>query len=118
MLHTIEPDILFDVVFLDFWEPGYIPDRGGSHKIIPCLDCIVGFGVGASIGMKEITIGQAARWNFGKFFAPFGLPKMIVVDAYGLFAGVFKKTFQDTLLIPLHAVARGNQKEIINEGFH
>ena len=43
---------------------------------------------------------------------------MIVVDADGLFSGMFKKTFQDTLLIPVHAVARRNHKEIIKNGFH
>ena len=31
---------------------------------------------------------------------------------------MFKKTFQNTLLILVHAFARGNHKEIINEGFH
>ena len=43
---------------------------------------------------------------------------MIVVDEDGLFAGIFMKTFQENLRIPVHAVARGNQKEIRNEGFH
>ena len=33
------------------------------------------------------------------------------------FSGMFKKTFHETLLIPVHAVARGNHKETINEGF-
>ena len=31
---------------------------------------------------------------------------------------ILKKTFQETLLIAVHAVARGNHKAIINEGFH
>ena len=31
---------------------------------------------------------------------------------------MFKKTFQETLLIPVHEFARVNHKEIINEGFH
>ena len=61
--------------------------------------------------MKEITSDQAARWAFGNFFVLFGLPKIIVVDSDGIFAGMFKKTFQETLLIPVHAVARSNQKE-------
>ena len=43
---------------------------------------------------------------------------MIVVDADGLFSGMFKKTFQENLLIPVHAVTRVNHKAIINEGFH
>ena len=34
------------------------------------------------------------------------------------FSGMFKKTFQENLLISVQAVARGNHKEIITEGFH
>ena len=48
--------------------------------------------------MKEITSDQAARWDFGNFFVLFGLPKMIVVDADGIYSEIFKKNFQDTLL--------------------
>ena len=51
------------------------------------------FGIGAAIGIKEITSDQAARWSFGNFFVPFGIPKIIVVDSDGLFPGMFKKTF-------------------------
>ena len=47
----------------------------------------------------------------------FGLPKIIVVDADGIFDRIFKKAFKDTLLTPVHEVARINQKEIRNEGF-
>ena len=54
------------------------------------------------------------RWNFGKIFVPFRLLKMIVVDTYGLFAGMVNKTFQETLLIPVYDVERGNNKVIIN----
>ena len=43
---------------------------------------------------------------------------MIVVDVDGFFSGMFKKNFQETLLIPVHEVARINHKAIINEGFH
>ena len=43
---------------------------------------------------------------------------MIVVDVDGLFYGIFNKTFQETLLIPVHAAKKGNQKAIINERFH
>ena len=78
---------------------------------------MTGFGIGAATGMKEITSDQAARWDFGNFFVPFGLPKTIVVDADGFFAGTFKKTFQKTLTIPVHAATRVNHKAIINEGF-
>ena len=67
----------------------------------------------SAIGMKEITSYQTARWYFGNFFVPVGLPKIIVVGADGIFSGMFKKPFQDTILIPVHIVARGNHKTII-----
>ena len=76
------------------------------------------FGIGEATGLKQITSDQAARWSFGNFFFPFGLPKIIVVDADGLFDRIFKKAFKDTLLTPVHEVATVNQKEIRNEGFH
>ena len=67
--------------------------------------------------MKKIKSYQVAIWDFGNFFVPFGIPKIIVVDADGIFAGMFKKTFQENLLILVHAVARVNHREIRNEGF-
>ena len=66
---------------------------------------------------EKITSDQAARWAFGTFFVPFDIPKIIVVDADGLFAVAFKNTFQVTLLIPVHAVSIVNHKAIRNEGF-
>ena len=39
---------------------------------------------------------------------------MIFVDTDGLFNGMFNKTFQETLIILVHAVARVNHKSIIN----
>ena len=118
MLRTIESDTPFDVVFLNFWEIGDIPDRYGYLKILICLDSMTVFGLGAASGLKQITSDQPARWAFGNFFVPFGFPEMIVVDADGLFAGMSKRMFQETLLIPVHAVSRGNHKAIRNKGFH
>ena len=40
------------------------------------------------------------------------------MDADGIFVGMFNNNFQEILLIPVHAVARENHKEVINEGFH
>ena len=115
LLQTIESDTSFDVVFLDFWVPGGITDQDGSRKTLTCLDCMTGFWISAATGMKNITSDQAEQLDFGSFFVPFGLPKMIVVDVDGIFDGMFKKSFQETLLIPVRAVARGNNKAIINE---
>ena len=39
---------------------------------------------------------------------------MIVVDADVLFAVMFKNTLQEALLIPVHTVARGNNKAMGN----
>ena len=118
MLHKIESYSPFDVVFMDFSEPGYTPDQDGSRKILTGLDCMTGFWLGAAIGLKEITSDQAAQWYFGNFFVTFRIPNMIVVDSDGLFSGMFKKTFQKTLTIPVHAATRVNHKAIINEGFY
>ena len=48
------------------------------------------FGLGAANGMKEITSDQASRWDFGNFFVPFGILKMIGVNADGHFSGMSK----------------------------
>ena len=37
---------------------------------------------------------------------------MIVVDADGIFVGMFRKYLQETLLIPVHEVAGDNQNSI------
>ena len=52
LLHTIESDTPFDMVFIKFWEPGDIPDWNGSHKILTCMDSMTGFWLGATIGLK------------------------------------------------------------------
>ena len=43
---------------------------------------------------------------------------MIVVNAYGIFSGMSRKKFHQTLLTPVHVFARVNQKAIITEGFN
>ena len=49
---TIDSDKTFDVVFIDFWEPGDIPDPYVSSKILKCLYYMTGFGIGSAIGLK------------------------------------------------------------------
>ena len=75
---------------------------------------MTGFGLGSATGMKEITSDQGAQWDFGNFFVPFGIPKMMVFDEDGIFSGIFRKNLQETLRISVHAVARGNHKKIRN----
>ena len=76
------------------------------------MDFMTGFGLGAAIGLKEITLDQAAQWDFGNFFVPFYITNIIVLDAVGLFSEMFRKTLQETLLFSAHAVTRGNHKAI------
>ena len=52
---TIESDNPFNVVFIDLWGTGDIPYWDGSLKNATNLDCMTGFGIGASNGLKEIT---------------------------------------------------------------
>ena len=78
---------------------------------------MTGFGMGKDSVPKEIILEQFTGLAFGYFFVSFGIPKIIVVDADRLFSGMFNKTFQHTLLIPVHDVARVNDKAIINRGF-
>ena len=83
------------MVFIDFWGPGDILDQDVYRNILTCLDCMTVFGPVSANGLKDIISDQVARWDFGNFLVPFGIPrKKIVVDAYGLFSGMFKKSFQ------------------------
>ena len=84
-LQRIDSDTPLGVVFLDFWKPGDIPYQDGYFNILKFLDCMTGFGIVSAIRLEEITSDQAPRWAFGNFFVPFGIPKIIVVDADGLF---------------------------------
>ena len=70
------------------------------------------FGIGADSVRKVFKLDQFTRWYFGKSFVPFGLPKIVVVNAYGIFAGMFRKNFQDTLLIPVRAVAKATTRKL------
>ena len=73
------------------------------------------FDIGAATKLSENTLDQVAWWDFENFFVPFGIPKIISVDADVIFVGIFKKTFQETLLIPVLAVSMVNHNSIRNE---
>ena len=85
MLHTIDSDTPFDMIILDFWETGDIPDWDVSRRITACLDCMTVFGIVSVSVLKEIKSDKVARCSFGNFFVPFGIPKIMVVDSDGLF---------------------------------
>ena len=87
MVHSIDSDTQFDVVFLDFWEPGDIPDWYVYLKILTRLDRMTGFGMGAAIGLKENTPDQVAQLDFGKFFVTFGIIKRLLWTQMYFFLG-------------------------------
>ena len=58
---------------------------------------MTGFGIGEYIGPKEITSYQATQFDFGNFLVPFGISKMIVVDADGFFTGIKKNSIKPYL---------------------
>ena len=54
------------------------------------MDCKKGVWLGSSSELKDIKSDQVAIRDFGNFIVPFGIPKMIFVDADEMFAGIFK----------------------------
>ena len=60
MIHRIELDPPFDVVFPEFWEPGNIPDWDESSKVLKCLDFMRGFGIKPASLLNKITLDQVA----------------------------------------------------------
>ena len=65
---------------------------------------------------KYIKPGRTMK--FWKLLYSFCASKNDCCGCRWTFSGMFKKIFQETLLIPVHAVERGNHKTIRNEVFH
>ena len=116
LLDTFPNEALFDVVFLDFWKPGDIVDKHGTRMVLTYVDCMTGFTSAAYFG-KEVTLECITNICMSDFFAHFGLPRLIVVDADGLFQATFKQLFA-ALMIPVIAVSKENHKAVWNECFH
>jgi len=81
------------------------------------LDAMTGFAHAAFITDKPTTSDALAVTVFSNFFVPFGLPRLVVVDADGLFTGNFREMCH-TLLVPIDAVSKENHKAVRNECFH
>ena len=56
--------------------------------------------------------------GFWKLLCSIWASKNNCCDCSWNFSEIFKKTFHETLLIPVHSVARGNHNSNINEEFH
>jgi hypothetical protein len=117
VLHDLPCDAPFDVVFLDVWSPGEVPEKTGEHSVLTFMDGMTGFAHAAFIREQAVTSETLAAAAFSNFFVPFGLPRLVVVDAAGNLAGMFKDMCR-TLLITVDAVSRENHKAVRNERFH
>jgi hypothetical protein len=103
-----------EVVFLDFWSPGKsVTDPSAASTVLTYVCCMTGF---AAVGFAggEITAEKVAALALESFFGPFGLPKMIVVDADSVFKGFFETLFE-SLGVPVYAVSRTNHRAVRNE---
>ena len=114
-LYSYVNDSPFDIMFLDVWTPGEIPSSLGHVKVLTMLEGMCGFAGAAAITKEDsIAVAQA---TFSAFFVPFGLPRLVVVDAGNPMHGVLVVMCK-TLGVPHMAVARGNHRAIRNERFH
>ena len=78
-LHAYINDSPFDIMFLDVWTPGEVPSRLGHIKVLTMLEGMCGFAGAAPLAKEDsIAVAQA---TFTSFFIPFGLPRLVVVDA-------------------------------------
>jgi hypothetical protein len=116
LIHSLACDEPFDVIHLDLWSPGDICDKDGNVKVLTCLDSMTGFAMAAFL-QGEINATKVANAIVSTLFVSIGLPRLIVVDADGVFAGVFVQLFQ-LLQVPVYTVSRENHQAILNERFH
>ena len=114
LLHAIDSDTPIDVVFLTFWEP-WEHTRSGCILQDPHMN-----GFYDRIWAKSIHWAEENYIIPGRTMGFWGIICSIWAsknDCCGYrwtFSGMFRKTFQETLLIPVRAVSRVNHKAIIN----
>jgi len=91
ILQTQASDKPFDIIFLDVWSPGNgVLSKDGNHKSVTMTDCLTGFTDFAFTNENNgFNAEDMAELVLQNFFVQRGMPRMVVVDANGLFAGVF-----------------------------
>ena len=115
VLTAISTDTPFDVVAIDVWSPGDVPDRYGNVKALTSLDTMTGFASVAVI--EQVSSDIVARQCFASFFAPNGLPKLILVDSGSENKGALLDMC-NTLGIKCHTVSPEDHNGILCERFH
>jgi hypothetical protein len=89
----------------------------GEQTVLTYLDGMTGFAHAAFLQEAAPSAAAIAVATFTHFFVPFGMPRLVVVDAGGEFAGIFREMCR-TLLIPIDTAAPENHKAVRNERFH
>jgi ribosomal protein L21E len=115
ILDAISCDTPFDVIAIDIWSPGAVPDKYGNTKALTSLDTMTGFASAAIL--QEATSEAVARACFATFFVPNGLPKLVLIDAGSENKGELISMCQ-TLRIKYHMVAPEDHNGILCERFH
>ena len=115
-LRILESDAPFDVMFLDIWSPGDIPDTAGNFKVLTALCCMTGYAIGVPLP-KEITSTSLAHLSFMHIFVPFGLPRLVIVDDDSKFKGFFIAMLTN-IGMAIDPVSPQNHKAVRNERFH
>ena len=77
---------------MDFWSPGDIVGKWGNTKLLTITCGMTGYVAGAFLS-GPINAESVAMVTFTSFCVPFGLPRIIVVDANGFFINVIKELF-------------------------
>ena len=109
----LETDAPLDIIFIEFWSPdNSIIKKDGAKKVLTYTCCMTSFAAVAFV-VWDINAEALAMLAMETLFGPFGLPKLIVVDAEGIFVGMFRQLLQ-SLGIPVKQVAWENHKSIRN----
>ena len=116
IMRTIFSDVPFDVVVMDIWKPGrFASKKRGKTGALTCLDIMTAF-AGAEFIETETAL-EAALKAFQAFFVTRGLPKLVIFDQGGSFAG-FILRLCEILNISTYAVTKENHRAILCERFH
>lgn len=115
ILEALSSDCPFDVIAIDVWSPGAVPDKEGNTKALTSLDTTTGFASAAIL--QSMQSESVARTCFASFFVPNGLPKLILIDSGSENKGALIGMCQ-ILGVKFHMVSPEQHDGILCERFH
>jgi hypothetical protein len=116
IVQALSFDVPFDVISMDVWSPGTVPNRNQETKLLTSLDAMTGF---ASIDTLRANVDshQVACRAYAAFFIPNGLPKLVLLDAGSENKGMLVDLCA-SLGIKHHVVSPEQHDGILCERFH